>query len=1022
VAIGSQGRVAGRLAPWADPELVSRGRLPMHAVPHPERLPLDGPWRFQLLHAPDDEPAADWGSIEVPGAWTMQDTWDRPHYTNVRMPFPNRPPEVPAENPTGVYERAFTVPETWAGRRVVLHVGAAESVLIVELDGTEIGVSKDSHLAAEFDLTARVRAGGEHTLRLTVVKWSDASFVEDQDQWWHGGITRSVFLYSTGPAYLADVVIDAGLDADGTTGTLSLGVQVGWLDAARSPGWRVEARVEGLDEVLLGDVPSAPPPPPGPGDWVVYGPPRRGTLDLQSMVAAHSLEDPEDVDRWAEADPVLRPGPLGLVRLSAQVPNVTPWSAEVPARHRLEVTLLHPDGSVAERIERLIGFRRVEATDRELLINGVPVLIHGVNRHDFDPVTGRTVRPDQLRADVELMKRFNVNAVRTSHYPNDEAFLDLCDEVGLYVIDEADVESHAYIDELCHDPRYRSQWLERVARMVTRDRRHPSIILWSLGNESGHGANHDAAAGWVRRADPSRPLHYEGAIRFDWASDQRVSDVTCPMYPPISTIVAHAGSGLQRHPLIMCEYAHAMGNSLGTLGEYWDAIESTHGLQGGFIWEWRDHGLQQRLSDGTVRDAYGGDFGDEPNDGTFVLDGVTFPDRSPKPGLWELRHIATPVRLVSGADEARRGVVVLENRDSFRDTSWLRASWELSVEGEPVAGGALPVPPIPPFERAEVAIPGFAPAESGHGERHVTVTFALAEDAGWAPAGFEVGWGQVALDDPSGARAAADDGDWSGDVELDDDGNVRHSAFAAPPALALWRAPTDNDRIGGMAGRWSSWGLPSLTRRLDRIERGDRETVVRSTWRTATGIEVPHEVRLAADAEGRIRVTETVDVSEDLPDLPRVGTLLTLAAGHERLRWLGTGPHETYPDRTRGGRVGAWRSTVTDQLVPYVRPQESGGHNAVRWLMLEGPAVHGVRIELDRPRQVSALHLTAADLDAATHDVELRPRPETVVTIDAVHRGVGTASCGPDTLEPYLVPVGRHTWTWVLAPLRGGPA
>jgi beta-galactosidase len=1002
--------VAGPPAPWAEPELIARGRLPMHAVPHDDRVPLDGPWRFQLLHAPDEPLAADWGEIQVPGAWTMQGTWDRPHYTNVQMPFPNRPPEVPAENPTGVYEREVTVPATWVGRRIVLHVGAAESVLIVALDGVEIGVSKDSHLAAEFDLTDRVRPGAEHILRLTVVKWSDASFIEDQDQWWHGGITRSVFLYATGPVFLEDVAIDAGLEADGSTGTLALAVHVGWRPGLRAPGWRVEAELEGLGDVLAGDVPAAPPPTGRPGDWEVPGPPRRGILDLQSMAATRALTDPSDRDRWGEAEPVVRPPRVGVVRLQARVPGVTPWSAEVPALSRLAVTLRAPDGSVAERIERRIGFRRVEATATELLINGKPVLIHGVNRHDFDPHTGRTVSVDQLRADVELMKRFNVNAVRTSHYPNDEAFLDLCDELGLYVIDEADIESHAYIDDLGHDPRYRAAWVDRVARMVTRDRRHPAVIAWSLGNESGHGANHDAAAGWVRRADPSRPLHYEGAIRFDWLGDQRVSDITCPMYPPIAAIVAYASGGGQRHPLIMCEYSHAMGNSNGTLGEYWDAIEATPGLQGGFIWEWRDHGLEQRLPDGTIRHAYGGDFGDEPNDGTFVCDGVTFPDRAPKPGLRELKQIASPVRLVSGAEEARRGVVVLENRGWFHDTGWLRASWDVADDGVPVAGGELPLPPIAPADRAEVAIPGFAPPPVGPRARHLTIRFELAEATSWAPAGFEVGWGQVELE----AGGPPGDNDWSGDVDLDAEGLLRHPAFAAPPALTLWRAPTDNDRIGGMAGRWAEWGVDALTRTLDGVERGADETIVRATWRTGAGIAVPHETRVARAADRRIRVRERVVVPPELSDLARVGTILTLAAGHETLTWLGTGPHETYPDRARSGRVGRWTSTVTDQLVPYVRPQENGGHADVRWL-----EVGRLRIELDRPRQVSALHVTAADLDAATHDVEIRPRPETLVTIDAVHRGVGTASCGPDTLAKYLVPTGVHEWGYVLSAAEG---
>jgi beta-galactosidase len=708
---------------------------------------------------------------------------------------------------------------------------------------------------------------------------------------------------------------------------------------------------------------------------------------------------------------------VGVVRLAARVPAVTPWSAEVPALRTLTVTLRAPDGTAVERIERKIGFRRVEVRGVELLVNGRPVLIRGVNRHDFDPRTGRVVAPADLRADVIAMKRYGFNAVRTSHYPNDPRFLDACDELGLYVVGEADIESHAYIDDLCDDPRYRSAWVDRVARMVTRDRHHPSVILWSLGNESGHGANHDAAAGWVRRADPSRPLHYEGAIRFDWAGDQRVSDITCPMYPPIAAIVAHARSGLQRHPLIMCEFSHAMGNSNGTLAEYWDAIEATPGLQGGFIWEWRDHGLEQRLPDGSIRHAYGGDFGDVPNDGTFVCDGITFPDRGPKPAMWEHAFLASPVRAAADAPAlaaAREGRVTLENRGEFRDTAWLRAEWSAGIDGEPAAGGELPLPSIAPGARAVVPIPGWRLPDAGRGERHLTLRFLTAEPSGWAPAGHEMGWAQVALDEAPDHEAAPAAEGWTGDAGLDAEGLLLHPAFAAPPALSLWRAPTDNDRIGGMADRWEGWGLATLRRRLDGIERATDAVTVRATWTTGAGIEVPQVQRLSRAPDGRIRVEETVEVPAVLADLARVGTVLELAAGHEALEWFGRGPHESYPDRCRGARVGRWRSTVTGQLVGYVRPQESGGHADVRWLRLGDPG-GGARIDLDRPRQVSALHLRAADLDAALHDVELRPRAETVVHIDAAHRGLGSASCGPDTLAEYIVGPGTWRWAWTIS-------
>ena len=442
------------------------------------------------------------------------------------------------------------------------------------------------------------------------------------------------------------------------------------------------------------------------------------------------------------------------------------------------------------------------------------MLFHGVNRHDFDPKHGRTVTREQMRADIIAMKRFGFDSVRTSHYPNDPAFLELTDELGLYVISEADIESHAFWNTLCDDPRYLSAWVERVSRMVLRDKDHVSVIEWSLGNESGYGANHDAAAAWVRRYDPSRPLHYEGAIRFDWASDQTVSDIACPMYPSIEAIIAHARSGRQRHPLIMCEFSHAMGNSNGTLAEYWDAIENTPGLQGGYIWEWWDHGLEQQQPDGTIRWAYGGDYGDTPNDGDFCVDGLNWPDRRPKPAMWEHHAIAAPVRVaLGGAARVHEGIVVLENQRWFRDSSWLRVRWSLELDGAVVASGELPMPAIEPGSTGQLVLPpGTVPAMSAAGEQWLTLSFVTAADEPWADAGHEVGWAQVRL---PGARRG-DEATRPGKpatVKLDRKGRLVHPLLSAAPALSLFRAPTDNDRIGGMGRAWEEAGLATLERR-----------------------------------------------------------------------------------------------------------------------------------------------------------------------------------------------------------------
>ncbi len=1000
-------------SPWVAPELVQLGRLPIHSVPHADRLELDGTWRFQLLPRPDAEPGPTWREIVVPGAWTMQDTGDLPQYTNVQMPFEGTPPNVPDANPTGLYERSFELPAAWAGRRVVLHVGAAESVLIVRLNGGDVGMSKDSHLAAEFDLSAGLRPG-TNTLILRVVKWSDATYVEDQDQWWHGGITRSVFLYATGPVHLADIRADAGLADDPTTGTLELAVLVGFPGRELEPGWTVEARLEGRAESLRAEARSID--PRSLEGW---------TLDDQKLMfrsaAGLPLSDAEAAS-WVAAHRRMAPPRDGLVTWRIEMPGVEPWSAERPTLYDLSVVLRGPDGRVAEQATLRIGFRRVEIVGLDLLVNGARVFIRGVNRHDFDQHTGRTVTRDQLRADLVLMKQFGFNAVRTSHYPNDPALLELTDELGLYVVDEADIESHAFQSTLCDDHRYLGAWVDRVSRMAIRDKNHPSVILWSLGNEAGHGLNHEAAAAWLRRYDPSRPLHYEGAIRYDWTSDQGISDVTCPMYPPISAIVEHTRTGRQRHPLIMCEYQHAMGNSNGTLGEYWDAIESTPGLQGGFIWEFWDHGLVQRLPDGTERWAYGGDFGDTPNDGSFCADGLVWPDRRPKPAMWEHKAIAAPVR-IGELHDRRAGVLEIVNHQAFRDLAWLRAHWELAIDGRVAASGEATLEDVGPGERGAAVLVGWIdPSIEPGAEAWLTIRFVTAADESWAPAGFEVSAAQLALGsapDTASARPGAVPAG-SPPVEVDADGLLVHPALAAPPTLSLWRAPTENDRFGGISRPWLDWGLDRLERRLVGIERDGPTTVVRSEYATPGGIVVAHEQTFRPLADGGIQVDEVAVVPDELSDLPRVGTVLELRPGLEQVAWFGTGPHETYPDRRRSGLVGRWQSTATDQHVPYIFPQESGGHADVRWLELTGADGRGVRIRPDRPRQVSATHFRAADLTVATHDGELTPRAETVVHLDAAHRGIGTASCGPDTLPEYLVGPGTYRWSWTLSPVGAG--
>jgi len=528
---------------WRDPEISGLHRLPARAslIPFPdvdtarggEReaspwfLSLDGRWSFALFDRPENVPAevvtaefddSKWSEINVPGNWTVQG-FDRPHYTNVQMPFSETPPDVPDENPTGVHRCRFEIPGSWSGRRVVLHLGGAESVLYVHLNGTFVGMSKDSRLPAEFDLSGLVRPNG-NVLVATVVRWSDASFLEDQDHWWMAGLHREVYLYATGPTHVADLQVVADWDPEEERAHLDVRSEIAFGGVPQE-GWRVEAEL--------------------------LGPSGRPAL-ARAVRRAMSAEVPVAHPFWA-----LRAFQFEghVTRLEAEVVSAKPWSSESPALYRLLVSLVDPEGRIQETVTCRVGFRRVEVSGGELRINGRPVLVRGVNRHDHDERHGKTVSRESMRQDVLLMKRFHFNAVRTAHYPNDPYFYELCDEYGLYVVDEANVESHALMQTLARDPRFEHAILERIVRMVRRDRNHPSIIIWSLGNESGYGPIHDAARAHLRHLDPTRPVQYEGAIgarraqlvfrRGEKAADSETayyernpeSDIVAPMYPEI---------------------------------------------------------------------------------------------------------------------------------------------------------------------------------------------------------------------------------------------------------------------------------------------------------------------------------------------------------------------------------------------------------------------------------------------------------------------------------------------------------
>ena len=989
------------LSHWLTPELTGLRRLPMAGAltpfddvasarrgESPWVRSLDGAWAFRLARSPDDvraddvadaPPPADGATTAVPGAWVLPADgvpaeWGTPIYLNVRMPFGGHQPYVPEDNPTGVYRRTFRLPATWRRRRTLLRVGAANSMGIVWVNGQLVGVGTDSHLASTFDISAVLRRGDNH-VTIVVPRWSAATWIEDQDQWWMPGLHRSVELVSVpAPLSIADAALVPGLLADDTTGTLDADIAVAV-----------------------------------PADVLDIGP-LRATLTVETLaarprrVAAATL----DVARWAtqaaEEDHRVAyswPGHRAIGRI--EVPRIEAWNHERPTRYRAIVELCDGAGTVLDVRSRLVGFRRVELGDRRLLINGAPVVINGVNHHDIHPDRGPATTAADSRRDLELMKRHHVNAVRTSHYPSDESFYDLCDELGLYVIDEADIESHARWGAVSQDPAYAPAMLERGMRMVLRDRSHPCVITWSLGNESGYGPSHDAMAAWIRRVDPSRLVHYEGGFTLDLDAANPVSDIVCPMYSSVERIVRWSHDDLDRRPLILCEYSHAMGQA-GGLADYWGVFGVWEGLQGGFVWEWADHGLRRCASDGTEWFAYGGDFGEPDHDSTFVCDGLVSPDREPHPLLTELAALNVPVRVSLDP----QGRVVVDNRRWFSDLADVELRW--SAGG---GRGKLDVPAVAPRSSATVARPSRA------GEPlTVEVRYRRNKRPTWATDDV-IARATLSSDVPVPVSCRRRHETGTGSWAVGDDGVETDGLTVAWPRLSLWRAPTDND---DPPGDWRPVPSPARIwreRGLDRLEptdvtvrrRRDGGCVRLVEYATTDGAPIRHRQTITVTDTG-LRFDEDVRIDRSLRDLPRVGIAFDVPATFAPARWCGLGPGDSYPDRHAAAAPGVWEFDA--QRLPFVVPQEYGLRLDTEWLDLAGPDGTLVVAAPDRPLAMSALPHSAADLTAATHAHELPARDRTFVHVDAAHRGLGTLACGPDTHPRWKLDGGRYRWAWTL--------
>ncbi len=1018
-----------RVPDWNNLEVLQRNREPAHCTftpfpdsaslllkrPHesPFFLDLNGRWKFRLSPRPDERPqdfcredydTAGWDDIHVPGNWELQG-FGIPIYTDTEYLFPPDPPHVPLDNnPVGAYRRTFSVPQDWEGKRIFLHFGGVRSAMTVWINGQMVGYSQGSKTPAEFDITPYVRIHTNNSLAAEVVRFSDGSYLEDQDYWKISGIERDVFLVCTPPVRIRDFFARAALDAEFTHGRLSVDVEViNHTTSTVKTSYRVEL----------------------------------GLFDGQSRLVHQSLS--------RDFKPASADDPRTPIRFEAEIPRPAPWTAETPHLYTLTLSLRDGSGQVIQCVGCRLGFRNVEIAGGLLKVNGRVVTLRGVNRHEHDPRTGRYVTEESMLQDIRLMKQLNINAVRTSHYPNTPRWYELCDEYGLYLIDEANIESHGMGYDpkrtLGNDPAWRAAHLDRTVRMVERDKNHASVIIWSLGNEAGDGTNFEATYAWIKQRDPGRPVQYEMA-------DLRPhTDIFCPMYARIHTLADYAAQKRER-PLILCEYAHAMGNSVGNLQDYWDVIERHEQLQGGFIWDWVDQGLLARTPGGREYWAYGGDFGPEgtPSSGNFCINGLVAPDRTPHPHAWEVKKVFQPVA-VDPVDLAL-GMITIRNRYAFRSLDHLVGDWNVSAGSEIKAEGRIVPLDIAPHASRTVrlAIPSFHP-EPGM-EYFLNLSFRTRSVGRMLPEGYEVAWEQFrlpAFKPPTQTemrkagklqRRQKDNllilggedftyafdlirGEWTSLVYAGTEVLIRG------PAPNFWRAPTDNDFGNGMPQRQGIWKLAGLQRRTERVEyrqSSNRDVVIEVTF-SLPPVKAYYRMTYNVFGNGDIIVEGRMfPIDALLPDLPRFGIQMILRPEFNRIQWFGRGPHENYCDRKTGAKVGIYQGLVADQYHPYLRPQENGNRTDVRWVALTNDRGIGLLAAGDPCLEISALHFLPEDFDPGPqkqqrHAVDLVPRELVTLNLDLGQMGVGgDTSWGARPHPQYTYPAKEYTYRFRLRP------
>ncbi|AVR45590.1 beta-galactosidase [Christiangramia fulva] len=1006
---------------WEDPSVLDRNKEGAHAqfvlYQNAEAAKnkkesgyyksLNGTWKFKIVKSPSERPKdfyevslndSAWKDIQVPSNWEVEG-FDIPIYTNVTYPFPKNPPFIDGTyNPVGSYRTNFVIPDNWDGKEIILHFGSISGYARVFLNGKEVGMTKASKTPAEFDITSFVEKGN-NLLAVQVFRWHDGSYLEDQDFWRLSGIERDVFLQAMPKTTIWDYFVQSGLTDNYTDGTFNLQVDLRKFENSKIKNPTIQVELF------------------NPSGERIY------------------TQQKEKVD------------PEGKVNFQEQFQEVERWSSEHPNLYTYVISLSDKKGNMLEALSGKTGFRDVQIKDSQLLVNGKPVSVHGVNLHEHHGTKGHVPDRETMTEDIKLMKQNNINAIRMSHYPHGTELYDLADKYGMYLVDEANIETHGMGAELqgnfdkSKHPAYLKEWApahrDRIKRMLERDKNHPSIILWSMGNECGNGPVFHEAYDWIKQRDTTR------YISFEQAGQDTNTDIVAPMYPSINYMQNYATDESQQRPFIMCEYSHAMGNSNGNFQEYWDIIESSDHMQGGFIWDWVDQGLKAYTKDGRMFWAYGGDLGGEnlQNDQNFNANGLVTADRQPHPGLHEVKKVYQNIGFDLQGEKLQ-----VKNKYNFTNLNAYYFKWQLLANGKKVDGKKFEIT-LAPGEVKTMSLQ--LPELNQNTEYFLNVYAYTKEKSALVPADHEVAREQFSIGD---YNYFSQEKETDGNLEYTkDDGKISFSTqkiegifdlekgqltqyhlkngekvISKFPQPYFWRAPTDNDFGNNMPIKLVFWKRASEENKIQNVSVGKKTAdglPIFVKYSLSDTTDVAYLVKYLIQPNGDLKITASIDMKGmELPEMPRFGMRMVLPGEYDQLKYYGRGPWENYSDRKTSTFIGKYEDKVENQYTwTYIRPQEAGYHTDVRWLKLTDKNGNGLLIKGDQPLGFSALDIPVEQLDpgmekAQRHPTDLKPQNKVFLHVDLKQRGLGgDTSWGAYPHKRYRLEDNQYSYSYTLS-------